>query len=169
MRKQKSKKKNFTIIAIAIISIFFLTISVGYSYLQQKMNIYGKATITTDKSGKYINGNSTYQYQIISSNEYEESNYKIYSVKINVVNMDKDITSWEVAFDVPKGYEDALSETQDGTSKKCENGRIIIKPKDGKGYLSKGNTLELEIKLAINGELNINNLTLNGRLASKVK
>ena len=167
MRKQKVKNKKVTIIVLIAISIFFLTISVGYSYLQQKMNIYGKATVVTDESGKYIKGNSTYKCEIRNTAENDGENYKIYDVKLTIVNMDSDISSWQVSFDVPQGYKDAPSEVAEKYSKKYADGRVTIDYKDG--YIAKGNALELEMKLAINGEFDINNLTLNGRLATKVK
>ncbi len=166
MSKLKLKKTNLTMISLIIIFILFLTISIGYSCLQQKLNIYGKSTIIADESGKYINGNSTYSYKIINSQKQEESNYIIYDVKLTIVNMDNDIGSWEISFDVPKGYNDFISNIKEGFSKKYENGRLTIYSENG--YLSKGNTLELEIQFAIDGEFSINNLTLNGKLASEI-
>ena len=168
MSKIKTKKSNLTIIVIAIIFIFFLTIGVGYSYLQQKMNIYGKSTIVTDESGKYINGNSTYSYQIVNSEMQSGTNNIIYDVKLKITNMDKDISSWEISFDAPEGYDDFNSNIKDGISKKYENGRITINARENEGYLSKGSALEIEMQLAINGELHIDNLTMNGRLAINV-
>ena len=159
MRKLKTKKSKTITITLIIIFIFFFTIGVGYSYLQQRINIYGKATIVTDESGKYIKGNSTYSYEIINSQNSDETNYTIYDVKLKIINMDTDIDLWQVAFDVPEGYNDAMSNIKENSSKKCENGRLTIYSKDENGYLAKGSTLELEVQLAINGDFDIKNLT----------
>lgn len=45
MRRLKFEKINLKIIAIVAILLYFFTISIGYSVLRQRMNIYGKATI----------------------------------------------------------------------------------------------------------------------------
>ena len=45
MRRLRFEKINLKLIAIVAIVLYFLTISVGYSMLRQKMNIYGRATI----------------------------------------------------------------------------------------------------------------------------
>ena len=71
MRRYKFEKINLKIVAFVILFIFFLAISVGYSYLQQQLNIYGKSTIVTDDSGKYLLGNSKYSYKIVDVSEIE--------------------------------------------------------------------------------------------------
>lgn len=167
MRKQMQKHTNLKIVVIIIMFVFFLTISVGYSYLQHRLNIYGKSTIATDESGKYINGNSTYSYELVHSDKQNGTNTIIYDIKLNIVNMDNDIGSWQISFDVPQGYNDLMSNVKESLVKEYENGRITVYPSDEDGYLAKGDILELEMQLAINGELDIDNLTLNGRLASE--
>ena len=67
MRRKKVKTIKLKAISIVLVAIFFLTISVGYSYLQQKLNIYGKSTITVQNDGKYINGNSIFSWNVVDT------------------------------------------------------------------------------------------------------
>ncbi|MBR2241316.1 MAG: hypothetical protein IJ890_08080 [Clostridia bacterium] len=166
MRRKKVKTIKLKAISIVLVAIFFLTISVGYSYLQQKLNIYGKSTITVQNDGKYINGNSIFSWNVVDT--YEQENAKIYNVKLRVINKDSDISEWEVGFDIPNGYVDSKSDIESKFSKKIEDNRVKIKALNNSNtYLANGSILEIEIKLAVlNDRLEINNLTLNGKLAT---
>ena len=169
MRRRSFEKINLKLVSIIAIIIFFLTISIGYSVLRQKLNIFGKATITEQRVNGYIKGNSYYKYQILNTEKNEIESYTIYDVKIIVTNMDNDITSWKVEFDAPQGYKDSQSSSISNIQTKFENGRITIIPNNSNGFIAKGSNLEIETKIAIagQGELSINNLTLNDKLASK--
>ena len=59
MRRKGFEKVNLKIVAMIALLIFFLLISVGYSMLRQKLNIYGRSTIVvnennnTNEKGEY--------------------------------------------------------------------------------------------------------------------
>ena len=167
MRRKRFEKINLKIVALVILVIFFITISVGYSYLQQKLNIYGKSTIAPQNIDEYVVGNSTYSWKIIS--QETKQNYTCYDVILTIVNLDNDITSWEVAFEMPQGYNNSMSEVEEAAYKNYENERLTIYAKSENGYVSKGNTLKLTMKLTTSGVFNIEKLTLNGKLASSTK
>lgn len=168
MRRQKIKKMSLKTIILIVISIFFLTISIGYSYLKQSLNIYGKSTIIANQPGDYEKGNSTYTWKIVDSWGQEGTSYVVYQVKIDIVNMDNDISLWNISFDVPSSYNDANSNSWCASSRVYDNGRVTMVGQDWNGYIAKGSTLTLEFQLALDLEedLYINNLTLNGLLAT---
>ena len=166
MRRRKLKTMNLKAISIIAVAIFFLTISVGYSYLQQKLNIYGKSTIVPQNEEGYLKGNSTFSWSIVNVDEQDK--FKTYEINLIIINKDADISSWEIAFDIPQGYIDSKSNVENGVSKRIENNRLILtSATDSNGYLSKGSKLEINIDLTFtNDKFEINNLTLNDRLAS---
>lgn len=168
MRRRSFEKVNLKLVSIIAIIIFFFTISIGYSLLRQKLNIFGKATIVEQRINGYIKGKSYYNYQILNTEKNETNNYTVYDVKIIVTNLDDDITSWKVEFDAPQGCNELESSSVSNSQIEIKNGRVALSPNTSNGYVSKGSNLELEIKIAIfgEGEFSINNLTLNDRLAS---
>ncbi len=56
MRRRSFEKVNLKIIAMVALLIFFLLISIGYSIMRQKLNIYGRSTIVVDEKN-YTNTN----------------------------------------------------------------------------------------------------------------
>ena len=168
MRRRRFERINLKIVATVILILFFITISIGYSYLKQQLNIYGKSTKIAQKSESNEKGNSTYTWQINNSEKLEGTEYTVYDISLKVVNMDSDISSWVVSFDIPNGYNDEMSKVNDTSSKKYENGCLTLYAKDENRFISKGNTLNIKMKLAFKdgSKVNLENLSLNGKQAS---
>lgn len=151
MRKRKSNVKKISLktIVLIILFIFFITISVGYSYLKQSLSMTGKSTIVQEigNSGQIINGDSTYTWTEINSWGGGGSNY-IYQVKIELFNRDADITKWQLSFDVPDSYDDAASNIWVAESRLYENGRLTLYAHGWNASVATGATLTLEFQLA---------------------
>lgn len=169
MRRQDVKKVSLKTIALIIITIFFLTISIGYSYLKQSLNILGKSTIVEQTPNKYEKGNSTYTWSIDSSWGQGGTNYMTYNIVLNIVNMDADIGSWEISFDIPNSYNAERSNVWSASSVTFKNDRITMKAQSWNRYIAKGSSLKLDFQLSFddNQDLYIENLTLNGLLATR--
>lgn len=171
MRRRGFEKLNLKIISTVVLILFFFTISIGYSYLKQQLNIYGKSTKIAQKIEKNENGYSTYTWQIDGSEKLEGTEYTIYDVSLKIVNMDSDISSWVVSFDVPNGYSDEMSTVPNASTKKYDHGCLTLHSKDENRYISKGSTLNIKMKLAFKdgSRINLENLSLNGKQASNYK
>ncbi len=169
MRRQEVKNVSLKTIALIIITIFFLTISIGYSYLKQSLNILGQSTTVGQTSSEYEKGNSTYTWSIDSSWGQGGTNYMTYHIVLDIVNMDADINSWEISFDIPNSYNAERSNAWAASSVTFENGRITMKAQSWNGYIAKGSSLKLDFQLSFDDdqELYIENLTLNGLLATR--
>lgn len=169
MRRQEVKNVSLKTIALIIITIFFLTISIGYSYLKQSLNILGQSTTVGQTSSEYEKGNSTYTWSIDSSWGQGGTNYMTYHIVLDIVNMDADINSWEISFDIPNSYNAERSNAWAASSITFENGRITMKAQSWNGYIAKGSSLKLDFQLSFDDdqELYIENLTLNGLLATR--
>ncbi len=169
MRLKEKRKVKITTIVFIILTIFFLTIGVGYSYLQQRLGISGKATVTPTIVDGYIQGNSTYSWKILDSSENSETDEITYKVKMDITNLDKDISTWKVSFNVPKSYNDVSSKIITKSYKTYSNNRINLVGSDTNNFVSKGDTLEIEMELVINSEedFSINNVVLNDLLVKK--
>lgn len=63
MRRRSFEKVNLKIVAMVALLIFFLMISVGYSMLRQKLNIYGRSTIVVNENNNNINTNEKGEYK----------------------------------------------------------------------------------------------------------
>lgn len=63
MRRRSFEKVNLKIVAMVALLIFFLMISVGYSMLRQKLNIYGRSTIVINENNNNINTNEKGEYK----------------------------------------------------------------------------------------------------------
>ena len=50
MRRKSFEKINLKLVAMIALLLFFLTISVGYSVLRQRLNVYGRATIVVNEN-----------------------------------------------------------------------------------------------------------------------
>ncbi len=48
MRRRRFEKINLKIVAMVVLLIFFFVISIGYSMLRQRLNIYGRSTIVVN-------------------------------------------------------------------------------------------------------------------------
>ena len=48
MRRRRFEKINLKIVAMIVLLIFFFVISIGYSMLRQRLNIYGGSTIVVN-------------------------------------------------------------------------------------------------------------------------
>ena len=102
MRKIR-KRSNLNFKLIALIVIFFVAISIGYSYLQAQLKIEGKATITMkEQEISYPRGNSTGTYKITKYSSQSDSDYTTYDVTLNIVNNDEEINLWKIEFNVPQ-------------------------------------------------------------------
>lgn len=169
MRRQEVKNVSLKTIALILITIFFLTISIGYSYLKQSLNILGQSTTVGQTSSEYEKGNSTYTWSIDSSWGQGGTNYMTYHIVLDIVNMDADINSWEISFDIPNSYNAERSNAWAASSVTFENGRITMKAQSWNGYIAKGSSLKLDFQLSFDDdqELYIENLTLNGLLATR--
>ncbi len=169
MRRQEVKNVSLKTIALIIITIFFLTISIGYSYLKQSLNILGQSTTVGQTSSEYEKGNSTYTWSIDSSWGQGGTNYMTYHIVLDIVNMDADINNWEISFDIPNSYNAERSNAWAASSVTFENGRITMKAQSWNGYIAKGSSLKLDFQLSFDDdqELYIENLTLNGLLATR--
>lgn len=169
MRRQEVKNVSLKTIALIIITIFFLTISIGYSYLKQSLNILGQSTTVGQTSSEYEKGNSTYTWSIDSSWGQGGTNYMTYHIVLDIVNMDADINSWEISFDIPNSYNAERSNAWAASSVTFENGRITMKAQSWNEYIAKGSSLKLDFQLSFDDdqELYIENLTLNGLLATR--
>lgn len=169
MRRQEVKNVSLKTIALIIITIFFLTISIGYSYLKQSLNVLGQSTIVDQTPSEYEKGNSTYTWSIDSSWGQGGTNYMTYHIVLDIVNMDADINSWEISFDIPNSYNAERSNAWAASSVTFENGRITMKAQSWNEYIAKESSLKLDFQLSFDDdqELYIENLTLNGLLATR--
>lgn len=171
MRRRKFEKLNLKVVATVILILFFITISIGYSYLKQQLNIYGKSTKIAQKVENSEDGYSTYTWQINNYEKIEGTDYTEYDISLKVINMDSDISSWVISFDVPNGYNDEMSNVPNASSKKYDNGCLTLYAKDENRYISKGNSLNIKMKLAFKdgSKVSLDNLSLNGKQASNSK
>ena len=112
-------------------------------------------------------GNSTFSWNIINTENIEGTNYKAYYINFKVINMDEDISLWNVSFDEINGFITSMSERTDASRIALENGKIIIYGKDENAFVSKGSILNFVVKLVLdnNEDIDITNLALNGKLA----
>ena len=165
-KRNVSKLKLKTLVLI-IVTIFFLTISVGYSYLKQSLTFSGKSTIVQQGgSGDFVEGVSTYTWEITSSWGQGGSSIMFYNIKLIIVNMDEDIQSWEVGFDIPPYYNNEKSNTWSASRREYENGRLTLYAHDYESFVGKGDSLTLEFQLAFDEAVDfyLNNVSLNGYL-----
>ena len=168
MRRRRFETLNLKVIASIILVLFFITISVGYSYLKQRLDIYGKSTKITKTDQVEIKGYSTYSYGIVEKTKVEETDLYRYQISLKVINMDNDMPSWVISFDIPEGYDDASTSINGITSKEFENGRLSLINEDS--YVLKGNSIDLEMQIVVaNENFTINNLSLNGNFATESK
>jgi len=155
MRKRKSnvKKMSLKTIVLIILFVFFITISVGYSYLKQSLSMTGKSTIIqkSESSGQIINGESTYTSELINAWGGGNSDY-IYQIKIEIFNRDADIAEWQLSFDVPDSYNHAGSNIWTASSSSYENGRLTLIAHSWNASVATGTTLTLEFQLAFTQE-----------------
>lgn len=171
MRRKEKKRISLRAVVITIISIFFLTISVGYSYLKQSLNITGKSSIVSEQGGdtEYEQGNSTYSWTVLNSwgDGTPDSPYMC-QASITIINMDEDISSWEISFELPSSYNDEKSNAWSVSEKTYENGRLTLKAQSWNASVPKGEELTFEMQYAFdtNVEFYVENLTLNGKLAT---
>lgn len=49
MRRKSFEKINLKLVAMIVLLIFFFIISIGYSVLRQRLNIYGRSTIVVNE------------------------------------------------------------------------------------------------------------------------
>lgn len=155
------KKSNLNKIVFIIIFIFFITIGVGYSYLKQSLDIFGKATIISQTVTELKSGNSQYSWNIDNVIEEDLINYE---VTLNVINLDKDYNTYILSFDVPESFVLNKSEVDNSAQMSYENDRVIIK---SNSFIAKNDELKLKLKLCFKDNQNfyIDNLALNGYLA----
>ena len=137
--------------------------------MKQSLNILGQSTTVGQTSSEYEKGNSTYTWSIDSSWGQGGTNYMTYHIVLDIVNMDADINSWEISFDIPNSYNAERSNAWAASSVTFENGRITMKAQSWNGYIAKGSSLKLDFQLSFDDdqELYIENLTLNGLLATR--
>lgn len=169
MRRKVNKKKiSINVIISICLIVFFLTIGVGYSYLQANVKISGKSTIVAQDpgGGNYPKGNSTMTVQ--DKNNMMKKNIHVYRMNLTITNQDADISSWVIAFDIPDNFCGTVNDFNFASSIKVENGRLLIYPKSNNASLAKGATLSCNLVLQFEGETNfsIKNLTLNGLLVT---
>ena len=163
-RKKKLNKISSKTIVLIILIVFFLTISVGYSYLKQSLSLSGKSTIVQQGSSDYEDGNSTYTWEVTNSWTQGGSSLWACDISITVVNMDQDIDIWEIAFDIPPNYNEQQSNIWVASSKIFENGRLTLVGFDYEPVFEKGTSKTIKFHLAFDEEpdMYIENLTLNG-------
>lgn len=172
MRRREKKKISLRAIVIIIISIFFLMISIGYSYLSQNLNISAKSTIVPQQGGggsNFEQGNGTYNWKITNSYGVgTEEDPLILELSISVVNMDGDISQWEIGFDIPETYNETRTNAWDASSRTYENGRLTLVAQPWNGAIPNGGSYTLSFQLALNEmiDFEVENLTLNGKLLS---
>ena len=137
--------------------------------MKQSLNVLGQSTIVDQTPSEYEKGNSTYTWSIDSSWGQGGTNYMTYHIVLDIVNMDADINSWEISFDIPNSYNAERSNAWAASSVTFENGRITMKAQSWNGYIAKGSSLKLDFQLSFDDdqELYIENLTLNGFLATR--
>lgn len=168
MRRRRFEKLNLKLIASVILVLFFITISVGYSYLKQQLDIYGKSTKITQADELETKGYSTYSYSIVEKTKVDATDLYRYQISLKVINMDNDMASWVISFDVAEGYDDSLTSINGITTKEYENGRLSLINEDS--YVLKGNSIDLEMQIVVaNENFTINNLSLNGNFATENK
>lgn len=155
-------------IVLIIITIFFLSISVGYSYLKQKLNIYGKSTIVQQTPPQYEAGDSTYTWEIVSAWGGGTSSY-VYQIRITVNIVHEEIQDIEsIAFDVPDSYDNETTNIWIASSRTYEDGRLTLELHGWAGELESETAKTMEFQLAFTEEESdlISNLTVNGLLLS---
>ena len=161
-RKFIREKNNIKVIVFIILSIVFLTIGVGYSYLKEELNIFATATIATNVDD-YKKGNSKYFWEV--ADYVGENEGRIYNIKLNIINYDEDLKNAVISFDVPNSFKiDKSKIKNENASISYDGKRVNIMLND---FVMKDETLTLNLALMFidTQEIYINNLTLNGLLA----
>lgn len=168
MSRKKIKKISMKTVALILITILYLIISIGYSYLKQSLNIFGKSTMIPQKLSEYEKGNSTYIWSIDRNWQQGGTTYVMYNIKLSIVNMDKDIDQWVISFDIPNSFSEERTNVWGASLTTYKNGRLTLVSQNWNGYVAKGSTLDLDFQLAFNDnkDFYIENLTLNGLLAT---
>lgn len=171
-RNTHKRKIKFKTITLICLSIFFLTISVGYSYLQTQVKIEGKATITAkDIKVNYPVGKSVATWKITNKWKSDKTNETNYQIELKIVNNDEIINSWIVAFDVPNSYNQNLPQSNSSFTNIYENGRLTLYSKNDSQHILQGEIISIDFTIALEGDedFEIKNLTLNGLLVSLSK
>ena len=76
MRRRSFEKVNLKIVAMVALLIFFLMISVGYSMLRQKLNIYGRSTIVINENNNNIKKITGYNKIVNETDSDKEAKVK---------------------------------------------------------------------------------------------
>jgi len=173
-RKYKIKKRKKIVnpylifLALAVSLIF---VSSGYAFLTDNLKINGTVSFgkISEDSGEYEYGNSTYSYNLVSTWP-SESGGKAYQIELPVTNLDGDIVSWEISFDVPDGYS-STSDIWQAQSITYSDNTVTIKSYEWNGKLDDGATMIFNFILHFESEVDfkITNLSLNGKYANLVE
>lgn len=161
-RKFIREKSNVKIIIFIVLSIVFLSIGIGYSYLKEELNIFATATMATN-TDNYKKGNSKYYWEV--EDYVGENEGRIYNIKLNIINYDEDLKNPVISFDVPNSFKIDKSKINNENANMSYDGkRVNIMLND---FVIKDETLTLDLSLMFRDiqEIYINNLTLNGLLA----
>lgn len=169
MRRNKILEKiSLKTIVFILIAVFFLTISVGYSYLKTQVSISGKATILANKESDYPQGDSICDVKLVNEGEQSEPEGYFYQYNVTITNLDEDVTSWEIEFDIPNSIDVISIKSSDASSVIFENGRVYLRAQSLNGYVSKGNSFEIGLQIAVSKQCNLNmdNFTFCGKLVT---
>lgn len=166
IRKRKKFVNPYIIFAIFAISILF--VSTGYAIFSDSLNIVGKANILASGGSDVEYGNSTYNYKILStwSNAYGGITYQI---EIPFTNLDGDMDSWEVKFDLPDGFL-VTSNIWQASSVTLSGNTVTLKDAGWNGYIANGSTFTFNFILDFDREVDFSftNFIVNGKAVNYV-
>ena len=162
IRKRKKFVNPYIIFAIFAISILF--VSTGYAIFSDSLNIVGKANILASGGSDVEYGNSTYNYKLYSiwPNSFGGMTYQTI---ISFTNLDEDMDSWEIKFDLPDGFLIDKSDLWQASSRTLSGNTVTLKDAGWNGYIANGSTFDFNFILAFDREVDFNftNFIVNGK------
>ena len=162
--KIKRKRKTIGTLSIFLIMLTILiTISVGYSMFSSRLNIIGNISIIKPEVDLPTELSKSYAtWQVTNSWP------GFYELSIVITNMDEDINGWVISIDLPNAVlEDQIHAwwSSETTSEPMgDYDRITFKNYDYNGKIPNGGQLTVPLSLPLNGDIDVKNLIINGKL-----
>lgn len=160
--KIKRKKKNI-IPLFCVLLCSFLFMSMGYSYFSDSLTITGRANIKVPEVE--IEGDSLYEFDISNVWVNGDAEHLInYTIDLNIVNNDGDVTEWTVEFDVLNTLPIDMNCWASSEST-IEGHTIKMKSHSWNGSVPNGSTLSIGFNFTVETieTIEIGNLKFNGK------
>lgn len=164
-KKYTIKKKTKTISVLYIFIIIFIilmTISIGYSKFSSQLNLIGN--ISLDRK---ISSNSTLNVNVNSN--WTSENIYYYNMNLKLINLDEEVSEWEVVIDFPSGVNIQKSQFWCAAEVKVENignySRVIFKNYDWNANKPLNSEIDFGFNIAFSEyvEIKVENVTFNGK------